>query len=473
MTTRTVTIDPLSPTPAVEDPEIKEALDAKTGDFFDTVRFIKALRYDKYIELRAEIREHLHTEKNMYECAECFTPVYLISSKNKRVSFRHTTENGSCRAITRGILSQDEINARKYNGLRESEAHKRIKRQIERSLLADPSFRNIVLEATWRSSGKPKSFRRPDVRAEVGSGKIVFEAQLSTTFLTVVVGRRVFYRDENALLVWVMARFSPNDRTQMADDLIFTNNSNVLIVDEETARISEERHNFHVRCHYRRPLRDKGGIIDQWEEQIVSFHDLTCDVEAGKAYFFDYAGAEKSLRAELAFDAENQLRAEFFVLWEAPEKYDADLKYRQKWDDLRTTLEHRNIAIPLSPNYSTSFRNLINSILSAKSGAPVGWKFNQLIQVAHHIANQSPENVLAFGYAVKHFGRDGLIKEQDRSGKWNELARTIKLALAKYDPQYMPSEEFLAALLMLFPIIGQKILGFFSKIESQLADTIE
>ena len=49
---------------------------------------------------------------------------------HKRFFFRHKTEDGSCPAKTRGTLSEEEIRARKYHGLRESEAHKRIKQLI-------------------------------------------------------------------------------------------------------------------------------------------------------------------------------------------------------------------------------------------------------------------------------------------------------------------------------------------------------
>ncbi|WP_448030398.1 ABC transporter ATP-binding protein [Bradyrhizobium liaoningense] len=52
-------------------------------------------------------------------------------------------------------MSEEEIRARKYHGLRESEAHKRIKRLIERSLRADPSFdtETIVQEKRWNAAG--------------------------------------------------------------------------------------------------------------------------------------------------------------------------------------------------------------------------------------------------------------------------------------------------------------------------------
>ncbi|WP_447954223.1 DUF6035 family protein [Sphingopyxis chilensis] len=99
------------------------------------------------------------------------------------------------------------IRARKYHGLRESEPHKQLKAMLLRCLDADPSFSDIATEQHWKSSTREKAYRRPDVQAEDSSGKIAFEVQLSTTFLRVVVGRRDFYREESALLIWLFRGF--------------------------------------------------------------------------------------------------------------------------------------------------------------------------------------------------------------------------------------------------------------------------
>jgi competence CoiA-like predicted nuclease len=181
-----------------------------------------------------------------FACALCATPVYIVSSPEKRFFFRHRTEDGSCPAQTRSSLTQAEIRSRKYHGLRESEAHKRIKRLIERSLVADPLFQteSIRQERRWRSRHDPALWRQPDVQAICGGGCLAFEAQLSTTFLNVVVERRMFYREEGALLIWILGQLNPDCRRLTTDDLLFSNNSNILVVDEETTRLSEERHTF-------------------------------------------------------------------------------------------------------------------------------------------------------------------------------------------------------------------------------------
>ncbi|MFZ0495163.1 MAG: DUF6035 family protein [Methylocella sp.] len=202
-----VTVDPLAQASPVDNPEIAEITDLETGEIHDVSTFIGLHRYDAFIEKRGQVRERLHTGKCKFACAWCGTPAYIVSNQCKRFFFRHLIEDGSCAAHTRGTLSQDEIRARKYHGLRESEAHKRIKALIERSLNADPAFHTIQQEKVWRAARNPKALRQPDVQARSNDRRFAFEVQLSTTFLDVVVGRRLFYREEGALLVWVVARY--------------------------------------------------------------------------------------------------------------------------------------------------------------------------------------------------------------------------------------------------------------------------
>jgi len=72
--------------------------------------------------------------------------------------------------------------------------------------------------------------------------------------LDVVVGRKEFYRAEGALLVWILPYFYPSYRQLTVDDLLFNNNANVLVIDNETSAISEALHRFTMRCNYRRPI---------------------------------------------------------------------------------------------------------------------------------------------------------------------------------------------------------------------------
>ncbi|UXS53038.1 hypothetical protein FY148_10430 [Agrobacterium tumefaciens] len=117
---RNITVDPLAPAEPVQNPEITEVLDLASGEVFNAVQWISSRRYDHLIADRVSIREHLSSSPH-FSCALCPSPVYLVSSPEKRFFFRHKSEDGSCPAKTRSALSREQIQALKYDGQRESQ----------------------------------------------------------------------------------------------------------------------------------------------------------------------------------------------------------------------------------------------------------------------------------------------------------------------------------------------------------------
>jgi hypothetical protein len=459
---RNITIDPQAPALPVQDPAITEITDLAEGVIRDVKTFIASHRYGEFVARRVEIRESLGTQNPAFACSICGAIVYAVASPEKHFFFRHSVDDGSCPAITRQQLSASEILARKYHGLRESEAHQKIKNLIERSLAADPSFtpESIRQETRWRASGDPKSWRQPDVQAARGEQRFAFEVQLSTTFLGVVVERRLFYRDEGATLIWVLGRFDPDYRRLTVDDLLFSNNSNILVVDDETTRLSEENHSFHVRCFFRTPIRDGAGIRDQWEEKIVRFSELTIEPSRQRAYYFDYDGEAKQL-AEANGQA---LRDEVFACWKSVEPhFDGRPESLARWQAVKSGLAECGVDLPDTPSQDSSFRAMMHGLLSAERGVPVGWQFSTLLEVAHHMAQGYPEHLLSFGYALKLSGHDALVDAQDTTGKWKRRRDRVRLLMKSGDPSVMPDSRWLPALCFLFPEIGARVKSFLDR----------
>jgi hypothetical protein len=359
-----ITEPPLAPARAVSDPAITEVIDLDTGEFLNSVQFISGHLYQALIEERGKIVTRMMAGVPRFVCSTCHVPVYLVSRPEQHVFyFRHRHEDGSCPAETRSPLTYEEICARKYHGLRESEPHKRVKALILRSLDADPSFSNIASERNWRSAIRTGAYRRPDVQATDGTGKFAFEVQLSTTFLSVVVGRREFYRQEGALLIWIFGGFDPEYRLLTTDDLLFSNNSNVFVVDEATASLSERTGALHLRCHYRRPIRDGDVIKDCWDEQVVPFRDLLQDREGQRAYLFDYSGEEASLRQEIEKEAVQRIesledldRRDLFEFWITHGRHFRHTpENRASWESLRARFSARGINLPTYPDHDSEF----------------------------------------------------------------------------------------------------------------------
>lgn len=488
-----ITEAPLAPARAVAKPAITEVIDLETGEILDSSEFITGFLYQALVEKRVEIASRMADERPLFCCSLCHVPVYLVSRAEEHVFFfRHRHEDGSCPAETRSPLSEDEINARKYHGLRESEPHKQLKALLLRSLDADPMFSDTQTEKHWKSTTREGAYRRPDVQADHGSGRMAFEVQLSTTFLKVVVGRRLFYRDEGGMLLWIFAGFDPAYRLMTTDDLLFPNNSNAFVIDEETVRISKEQKQFHLRCHYRRAIREGDKLADCWEEAIVPFEALVQDRESQRIFYHDYAAGEADVLAAIAVDAAAAEEQRSIDAAAAAEKREAEAAKRQAaqdradrrdlygfwltnadsyidtpenntvWFDIRRRFGTRWLTLPPFPDTISEARTMLNALYSVQWGAPVGWRFKKLIEVAHLIAERHPRHLLAFGYAVESFDQWSLLRQQDK-GRWQARQTEIRAALRRHDPEYMPDAGLLPLMEFLFPDVGARVRAYLDR----------
>jgi hypothetical protein len=149
---------------AVVRPEIASVLDSLTGRE-QPVSEVLGHDYERLMQLRLEVKSSIHEGMPRYLCAECFTSVYICRRReSRRFFFRHSKEDGRCSAITRGELSQEQINARKYNGAKESHLHQQMKRWLVESLLASGRFTDVHEEKRW-SGSITGEWRKPDVVA--------------------------------------------------------------------------------------------------------------------------------------------------------------------------------------------------------------------------------------------------------------------------------------------------------------------
>jgi len=461
-----ITESALATARAVAKPAIGEVIDLDSGEIIDAVRLITGYLYQDLIRERGRTLARMMAGRPRFVCSTCQVPVYLVSRPEEHIFyFRHRHEDGSCPAHTRSPLSFDEICARKYHGLRESEPHKAIKALILRSLDADTDFSDVAAERNWRASDGSSAFRRPDVQAAHPSGRVAFEVQLSTTFLSVVVGRREFYRGEGALLLWVFGRFDPAYRLLTTDDLLFSNNSNVFVVDEETTRVSEDRRSFHLRCHYRRPVREGGRVTDRWEARIVPFAELVQDREGQRAFAFDYAAEEAALQSQMEAEAvrwaearESADREDFLDFWRV---YGRGFRHtpetRAVWAGLRERFAARGVELPPYPDLEAEAAAMVTALYSAREGAPVVWKFSKLVQVAHQLAENHPRQLLAFGHALRIYDRGQRIADEDGKGRWRDRSAIIAERMRGYDPEFLPDLELMPLMRFLFPEVAAKV----------------
>jgi hypothetical protein len=453
------TVDPLAWAEAVTKPEIDMVRNVRTGHMLNVRRLIRAFRYERAILLRQKLKTLVKGAEVRLVCATCGVPVYLACSTTKRFFFRHRHEDGSCPAVTRTELSEADIRAMKYRGTQESAAHKRVKALLLRSLSADPRFKEVVQEKTWKASEGLSGLRRPDVSARTDTGRLAFEVQLSTTFMDVVLSRKEFYRAEGAALVWVLPSFHPNYRRMTDDDILFGNNSNVFVVDEKSAAASEAAGTFIMTCWYRKPLIQNDEIVDEWVERQVCWDEVKVDVDRQTIIAFDYAEEAARLRDELRVarleriaaaeaarkqaqqDRESAIREQMFRFILDASRDDDYLPRHKAWLFLNDRL--RSIGYGLDgeyPDLLTATR-IVHLIESARAGKPVGFGYKSFAELGHHLIHQHPELLLAFGHMLRRFGTKEALYQDDRTGKLKAKLEAVRAHLL-HDSRYrMPEDE--------------------------------
>lgn len=476
---RNVTYDPLAQAQLAPKPAIKTLMSLETGEFFTAQELVETRTYEAVVRLRNVLREGLHRKAPKLVCDQCLAAAYLVSSTTKRFFFRHVHEDGSCTAVTRAGLTADQIKARQYQGLRESDAHRALKDLIEASVLLDPAFTDVAVERTWRGV---EGWRRPDVSASLGGLRLAFEGQLSTTFLSVVIERRAFYQDNSGLLIWVLGDFDPDNRRMTEDDIVFPNNANVLVVDDESLAASRAAGLFLVKVWHRCPRPARLGQAAQWICQTAAFAELTLDPATQRAFLVDVEGQETAAKAAEAEGArvareaalaaktttDTALREDFLTFLEKDRSNGEE--EAAAWSAFEERFLEAGVALPERPWVRGELQRWQRLVRTALSGEVFGWGFNTLPQVAHHLHDQHPALLYIFGWLLRASGHDARLKDQDGTRKWRQKADRLRNLGTQDRGRFKPDLGRLALLLFLFPDAAPTIVeGLDSDVAKEVA----
>ena len=440
---------------AVIKPEIPVVMDMETGREL-TLEEALGNDYAKIEILRMELAEKLAKDQpQLYVCPVCGVKVYLScirSGNEKRFFFKHQIEDGSCSAITRGLLTKEEIDARRYNGAKESRAHIRIKEIIKASLECDPDFSCVEVESVWKGRNRAE-WRKPDVRAVWrGHLKVVFEIQLSTTYLHVIAQRRQFYLREGGLLCWIFRCFDPSEGALLTqDDIFYNNNQNLFLASEETLRESKQRCAITLDCNW---IEAAAGELNasRWQRKLATFSELTLDQEKQRVFFYDH----DAQFAKLNYPASDEnLRERFENWWTGRTNYDP--YHEKEWADFYTEFDKKGIVLPKQPYQTDGPKVLINALYTAKYGKPIGWEHKKFISVCHTIAGGHPEILKSFRVALWVYGRAEQIQKEDAEGKkpgaWKDKVKHYMKQIQARDSNYDHDPCFDGLIAFLFPEI--------------------
>jgi hypothetical protein len=284
---------------------VKKIFDCKTGDIIQTNDFFNIHTDDYLYELRMKLQSALKGRISpIYICPYCSEKLQLLggnkgtSFKNgsfKILHFAHYKSETECPQKSSDThFFKSEINIMKYNGQKEGEDHKRIKDFLAKYLWINESknegVTEVSVEKNWRGNDpSTKVWKRPDVKCSFNGKKIAFEIQLSTTFLSVIEERQHFYKENKGFILWVFKDFVKDDnfRRLTDNDVIFSNNQNAFVLDEEAVSKSEETGELTFKCYFKSFDIVGEKVIEDWDMKWVTLNELIFDNKEYKVFGFD------------------------------------------------------------------------------------------------------------------------------------------------------------------------------------------
>jgi hypothetical protein len=275
---------------------IKEVIDLESGEIILADDFFRNPEAEIFKTRRILDEAIKGIRPAKFCCIYCKQLVKIngkLTEKGKVKFFAHFKDSDECPIKTNTTLSKTDIERKKYNGIPESQKHKDLKAKIAHYLNINKETQKGIEEVHIEKRIADKDFKRiwkqPDVSAVYKGKHIVFELQLSTTFLSVIVARDEYYRNNKKFIIWV---FNFKDtytdwQSFITKDIYYANKRNAFVFDEEAQKYSEECGDLILHCFWQVPFEDNGKVDIVWENKFVSLKDLSFDHETFKPYFFD------------------------------------------------------------------------------------------------------------------------------------------------------------------------------------------
>lgn len=292
---------------------IETLFDLQEGNLIDVESYISNAQEVEIFQFRTEIEKSLLGNVYRYVCVYCKQPVVLRGRKNFRMAtpnyyFSHQYKSKDCIIKTTSQFTSEQILAIKYNRVKESKRHIELKTLIAHYLSIELGKDNVIVEKVYQDSETPSKWRKPDVLAKFDNKEIAFELQLSTTFLTVIVQRSVFYQKQSVFLIWVFDDFSIETDTQRftQKDVYYNNKQNVFLFDNEAKNKSLIANKLQLKCLYKKYSIVNNALDERWVTTFISLNEITYDQVKMECFYVDTENERLKLQVEIKKEQRKQ-----------------------------------------------------------------------------------------------------------------------------------------------------------------------
>jgi competence CoiA-like predicted nuclease len=435
---------------------IESILDLKTGKIIEADIFFNQSK-DIIFNLRLQLESDIQNERKRFVCIYCKQSIKIRGKIGAKIvmHFAHFKDSEDCPIKTDSKFTKKEIERIKYNGAKESDLHLTLKNKIAQYLIQNKNskleIKNVLIEKVQKDKRIPRTWKKPDVSAVYKNLNVVFELQLSTTFLSVIVDRQEFYKRNKTFILWVFSHFENKEekRKFTQSDIFYSNNQNGFELNKKAQQLSEEKKDLVLCCHYSRPLINNLEISFKWEHKYVTISELTFNNNTFQVFYFDVKSAKKEIEKELELRKSkflgiiaNGTVKELLELFQYHqlkdfEKVEIESQYKHKvspkfliereseelkiiWTLIAQRLKENYRFNLLTDDYIT--QKVLIDILSLKTNKIIGYHFKKQIQIAHNLLDRHPEFLYYYEKAIDKYKNIGF----DNGGKLKTKIENIK-----------------------------------------------
>ena len=459
---------------------VKIAIDCETGELLAADALL-ALSDAEFTALRREAmaarraRSRGDSEAVRFQCAVCKHPVYL----SRRVSglqnrwFVHDGKSTDCPWYEGNHLTPDQIKGLIYRGQQEGLDHRNLKLFLANWLSKTEDVTAVSQEQTTFGAVVKGEWRRPDVKCLYRGQPLVFEIQLSYTFLSEVIARDEFYRREGIFIIWVFARFELN-RAAVSDEAFFNHrNLFVLDVDATNQTLNSDALTFNI---FHQTPRHRGKHMeDVWTNTLVNLHQVTFPSDTLRPYFFNYEVERQKLEAVFI---ERQILKQHQD-WVTSLNYyiNAAIRYceSQYSDELKVELLaevdqlkdhcywHDGLEVMCDERFY-GCHSVLAVLLSIRQNMPIGYRLNSVFQVIEVGLRSGRRDTGKHAFAILFLWAYKVYKPDvnEKNHLWlTKFAHKIKESLEAGEDTYRRYDGYDQVIGLLFPELKSSLASRF------------
>lgn len=444
------------------------ALDTESGKLISAEELLamdeEALRKLRRLSLSNIQRSGLSEDNPRLRCALCEGPVH-ISMWHTRLGNRWFAHHGAvtqCPYRTERRMSPEEQFAWQYQGQQEGVDHRYLKHFIADWAEREPDSREVWRDKVRPSDLKPGEWKRPDVRAKVGHREIVFEIQLSYTYLSEVLRRDAFYQQDGVHILWVFRRFEPH--REVVRDEFFHNHRNVFVLDEAAEQETVKRGRLTFRCYYQTPTLSGDTVTEKWGSRYVNLDDLIFPEPASRPYYRDFDEARlrllrlRLLRSVLGWGRHRRKKSD-----DLPTMYAA---VETAW---RALGQGAKAGWPATFSEWNFLTEILPILLSIKYGRPIAYRYKTVWEVLNvalgmAVASERPFNILYLMVVAQY--RPPLSDEH--ALRIENHRDEIKRSIRGGETRFLRDERYDAAIALVLPELSEKLASRYGIAETLL-----